>query len=79
MELVRMAVSRALRRVVWRSRLDLALSIGEALGGVYLRMEVLGGRLGGLELVAGSVARPTSVSSARRNLSPNGEDSVPIY
>ena len=41
-------------------------------------MEVLGGRLGGLELIAGSVARPISVSSARRILLPNGEDSVPL-
>ena len=39
----------------------------------------LGGRLGGLELVAGSDARPISASSARRILSRNGEDSVPIY
>ena len=35
--------------------------------------------LGDLKLVAGSVARPISVSSARRILSPNGEDSMPIY
>ncbi len=73
-----MAVSRALRRVVWRSRLDLALSMRKALGGFHLRREGLGGRLGGLELVAGSVARPISVSSARRILLPNGEDSVPL-
>ena len=48
-------------------------------GGGYLRMEVLGGRLGGLELVADSVVRPISVSSARGTLSPSGEDSTPIY
>ena len=65
--------------MVWRSRLELALSMGKALGGFYLRMEVLGGRLGGLELVADSVARPILVSSARRILSPNGEDSMYIY
>lgn len=74
-----MAISRALKRVVWRSRLDLALSMGKALGRFYLRMEGLGGRLGGLELVAGSVARPISVSSAGRILSLNAEDSMPIY
>ncbi len=53
-----MAVSRTLKRVVWRSRRDLALSMGKPLEEFYFRMDELGGRLGGLELVAGSVARP---------------------
>ena len=35
-----------------------------AFGGFYLQMGGLGGMLGGLELVAGPVARPISVSSA---------------
>ena len=35
-ELVRMAVSRTLRRVSWSSRRDLALSMGKPLGGFTL-------------------------------------------
>ena len=49
------------------------------MGGLYLPTVGLEGELGDLELVAGSVARPMSVSSARRILSRNGEDSMSIY
>ena len=53
--------------------------MGKAMGRYHHRMEGLGGRLGGLELVPGSVARPISVSSAGRILSLNAADSMPIY
>lgn len=49
------------------------------MGEFYLPVEGLEGGLGDLELVAGSVARPISASSARRILSRNGEDSMSIY
>lgn len=73
-----MAVSRALKSVFWRSRWYLARSMGQAWGGFYLLMEELEGGLGDLKLIAGSVARPISVSSARRILSRNGEGSITI-
>ena len=47
--------------------------------GFYLPMVGSEGGLGYLELVAGSVARPILVSSARRILSRNGGDSMSIY
>ena len=49
------------------------------MGGFYLPIVGLEGGLGDLELVAGSVARPIPVSSARRILSRNGGDSMSIY
>ena len=52
---------------------------GLAMEEFYLQMGGLEGGLEYLELVAGSVARPISVSSARRNLLPNEEDSMSIY
>ena len=49
------------------------------MGGFYLPMGGLEGGIGDLESVAGSVARPIQASSARGNLSRNGEDSMSIY
>ena len=49
------------------------------MGWFYLPMGGLEGGLEYLESVAGSVARPIQASSARRNLSRKGEDSMSIY
>ena len=49
------------------------------MGGFYLQMVGLEGGLGDLELVAGSVARPISVGSARIILLRNEEDSMFSY